>query len=230
MNKVNPTSTKRRKLQPSPDMSLKVWDRWECMSALQYKQNCLEAHISQRHQLVIQRDIQDSNVDEYKVLMVDHEVSSAKGKLYSEMINKCTKRLIETNTLLQKVEHEISVLNQDIDFMEERDHVDVDTITPEKLHDSFSHNNNLYCFEQNKSCHNEDPKEFEDTYAPSDVYDNSQSHTDNEDSHVENTITQDDMYPPSQASVLYDNITQLRADIDQIPLTVQHENNYRIGR
>jgi len=137
MNKVNPTSTKRRKLQPSPDMSLKVWDRWECMSALQYKQNCLEAHISQRHQLVIQRDIQDSKVDEYKVLMVDHEVSSAKGKLYSEMINKCTKRLIETNTLLQKVEHEISVLNQDIDFMEERDRVDVDTITPENCMTHF---------------------------------------------------------------------------------------------
>ena len=34
------------------------------------------------------------------------------------------------------------------------------------------------------------------------------------------------MYPPSQASVLYDNITQLREDIDQIPLTSQHENKY----
>ena len=69
--------------------------------------------------------------------MVDHEVSIAKSKLYSEMINKCTKRLIETNTLLQKVEHEISMLNQDIDFMEEHVRVDVDTITPENCMTHF---------------------------------------------------------------------------------------------
>ena len=155
MTQVLTTSRKRKHVKDSPDMSQELVNRWQGISVLKYKQMCLKSQISERHKLVIQRDTQDSNIDEIRILLLDYDPSSAKGKLYSEMITKYDHRLTETKTLLEKVEHEISMINQDIEVIEEREIVD--GVTPVKQKKNVSVKINSFSI-----LHHE---EFDDEYV-----------------------------------------------------------------
>jgi len=130
MTQVPLTSRKSKHVKDNPDMSQEVVNRWQGINVLKYKQMCLKSQISERHKLVIQRDTQDSKIDEIRLILLDHDPSSSKGKLYSEMITKYDHRLTETKKLLGKVEHEITMINQDIEVIEEREIVD--GVTPVK--------------------------------------------------------------------------------------------------